>query len=34
MPQDGHARRVLGLLAQKGMLRPSDLEAIKAPRML
>lgn len=33
MRQDTHARRVLDLLAQKGMLRPSDLDAIEAPRM-
>ncbi|KLN53590.1 hypothetical protein VPARA_52760 [Variovorax paradoxus] len=33
MRQDTHARRVLDLLAQKGMLRPSDLDAIEAPRV-
>src|SRR5438876_3852717 len=33
MRQHNHARRVLDLLAQKGMLRPSDLDAIEAPRV-
>lgn len=31
--QTNHAQRVLDLLAQKGLLRPSDLDAINAPRV-
>lgn len=34
MRPDTHARQVLDLLAQKGMLRPSDLDAIEVPRMV
>ncbi|MBT2336353.1 type IV toxin-antitoxin system AbiEi family antitoxin domain-containing protein [Variovorax paradoxus] len=33
MRQPTHARHILDLLAQKGMLRPSDLDAIEAPRI-
>lgn len=33
MQQDTHARHILDLLARKGMLRPSDLGAIEAPRV-
>lgn len=34
MQHDTHTQRVLDLLAQKGMLRPSDLDAIGAPRVV
>ena len=34
MHHDTHAQRVLDLLAQKGMLRPSDLDAIGSPRVV
>ena len=34
MYHDTHAQRVLDLLAQKGMLRPSDLDAIGSPRVV
>ena len=33
MRHDTHAQRILNLLAQKGLLRPSDLDAIGAPRV-
>lgn len=33
MQHDSHARRILDLLARKGLLRPSDLDAIEAPRV-
>jgi predicted transcriptional regulator of viral defense system len=33
MELDTHARRILDLLARKGLLRPSDLGAIEAPRV-
>ncbi|SFI18015.1 Transcriptional regulator, AbiEi antitoxin, Type IV TA system [Collimonas sp. OK307] len=34
MRHETHAQRVLDLLRQKGMLRPSDLDAIGAPRVV
>jgi predicted transcriptional regulator of viral defense system len=34
MGNDTHSRRVLGLARQKGMLRPSDLEGVGAPRVV
>jgi len=34
MHHDTHTQRVLALLAQKGMLRPIDLDAIGAPRVV
>ncbi len=34
MRHDTHTQRVLNLLAQKGMLRPIDLDAIGAPRVV
>lgn len=34
MHHDTHTQRVLDLLAQKGMLRPTDLDAIGAPRVV
>jgi len=34
MHHDTHTHRVLDLLARKGMLRPSDLDAIGAPRVV
>ncbi|MGJ7544536.1 type IV toxin-antitoxin system AbiEi family antitoxin domain-containing protein [Variovorax sp. LT1R16] len=34
MRPDTQARQVLDLLAQKGMLRPSDLDAIEVPRVV
>lgn len=34
MRTDSHPQRVLDLLGQKGMLRPSDLDAIGAPRVV
>lgn len=34
MHHDTHTQRVLNLLAQKGMLRPSELDAIGAPRVV
>ena len=34
MRHDTHTQRVLDLLSQKGMLRPSDLEDIGAPRVV
>lgn len=34
MHHDTHTQRILDLLAQKGMLRPSDLDAIGAPRVV
>ena len=34
MRQDSHTQRVLDLLAQKGMLRAGDLDAIGAPRVV
>lgn len=34
MRHDTHTQRVLNLLAQKGMLRPNDLDAIGAPRVV
>lgn len=34
MRPDTQARQVLDLLAQRGMLRPSDLDAIEVPRMV
>jgi predicted transcriptional regulator of viral defense system len=33
MQPDSYAKRILDLLAQKGMLRPSDLDTIGAPRV-
>ncbi|MBK7249847.1 MAG: AbiEi antitoxin N-terminal domain-containing protein [Gammaproteobacteria bacterium] len=34
MPMDTHTQRVLDLASQKGLLRASDLDAIKAPRVV
>ena len=34
MLSDSHAQRVLDLLARKGMLRSSDLDAVDAPRVV
>ena len=34
MQTNTHTQRVLDLLAQKGMLRPSDLDAIETPRVV
>jgi len=34
MRQDTHTQRVLDLLRQRGMLRPSDLDDIGAPRIV
>jgi predicted transcriptional regulator of viral defense system len=34
MRHDTHTQRVLNLLVQKGMLRPNDLDAIGAPRVV
>ena len=34
MRHDTHTQRILDLLSRKGMLRPSDLDAINAPRVV
>ncbi|WP_077002777.1 type IV toxin-antitoxin system AbiEi family antitoxin domain-containing protein [Variovorax sp. KK3] len=34
MLQHSHDRRILDLLARKGMLRPSDLDAVEVPRVV
>ena len=34
MPHTTHAQRILDLFKQKGMLRPSDLDVIEAPRIV
>jgi len=34
MPHDSHSLRVLNLASQKGLLRASDLDAIKAPQVI